>query len=121
MNLDQYPGAIGATAQSLNELEAKLAPFRKQQSEWDNQADLQIAFDAELKNELQRKARRFELLDHEEYGSVTAQVALLAQEKATALTTLEQLRNEFSVAKLQARQKIAEMLTAQESRELVGL
>jgi hypothetical protein len=45
----------------------------------------------------------------------------LTTEKANALAHLEYLRNQFSVAKLQARLTIAQQLTDFESRELVGL
>lgn len=82
---------------------------------------MQIVLDPELKNELQRKAKRFELLNEPVYSNVIDCITLLTQEKATALTTLERLRNEFAVAKLQIRQRIAELITDPDGRELVGV
>jgi UDP-N-acetyl-D-mannosaminuronate dehydrogenase len=121
MNLDQYPAAIAESAQPVNELEARLVTLRQQQADLESQADLQIAFDPELKNELQRKVRRSELLSSSEYWQVVQAIALLSQEKATALTMLERLRNEFTVAKLHLRRHIAELIVDPDSRELVGV
>ncbi len=45
----------------------------------------------------------------------------LTADKANALAHLEYLRNQFSVAKLEARSAIAQQLTDFEARELVGL
>jgi hypothetical protein len=121
MNLDQYPAAIAEAAQSVIELEARLTSLKLHQTDLEGRADLQIAFDPELKNDPQRKAKRFELLTDPEYGNVMQCIGLLTQEKATAVTTLERLRNEFAVAKLQIRRRIAELITDPDSRELVGI
>ena len=45
----------------------------------------------------------------------------LSGEKANALAHLEYLRNQFSVAKLEARLAIVQQLNDFEARELVGL
>jgi hypothetical protein len=85
-------------------------------------ADRVSAFDLDLKNDTQRKARRFEvLLTNHEYQTALNTLIRLNAEKANALAHLEYLRNQFSVAKLEARRAIAQQLTDFESRELVGL
>jgi hypothetical protein len=121
MDLDQYPAAIAEAAHPVSELEARLTTLKRHQADLEGRADLQTAFDPELKNELQRKAKRFELLNEPEYGNVMQCIGLLTHEKATAVTTLERLRNEFAAAKLQIRQRIAELITDPDSRELVGI
>ncbi len=88
----------------------------------EGQADIRSAFDIDLKNDTQRKARRFEvLLINQEYQTAINTLIRLTAEKANALAHLEYLRNQFSVAKLEARKVIAQQLTDFESRELVGL
>jgi hypothetical protein len=85
-------------------------------------ADRVSAFDLDLKNDTQRKSRRFEvLLINQEYQTAVNTLMQLAAEKVNALAHLEYLRNQFSVAKLEARKVIAQQLTDFESRELVGL
>ena len=75
-----------------------------------------------MKNDSQRKARRFEvLLTNHEYQTAVNTLLRLSAEKANAIAHLEYLRNQFSVAKLEARLAIAQQLTDFESRELVGL
>jgi hypothetical protein len=75
-----------------------------------------------LKNDAQRRARRFEvLLVNQEYQKAMDTLIQLTAEKANAIAHLEYLRNQFSVAKLEARLKIVQQLTDVESRELVGL
>lgn len=75
-----------------------------------------------MKNDNQRKARRFEvLLINQEYQKAVDTLMRLTADKANALAHLEYLRNQFSVAKLEARSAIAQQLTDFEARELVGL
>ena len=85
-------------------------------------ADRISAFAIDRKNDTQRKARRFEvLLTNHEYQTALNTLMRLTADKANALAHLEYLRNQFTVAKLEARNAIAQQLTDFESRELVGL
>lgn len=61
------------------------------------------------------------LLTNQEYQKAVDTLIRLTGEKANALAHLEYLRNQFSVAKLEARSAIARQLTDFESRELVGI
>jgi hypothetical protein len=61
------------------------------------------------------------LLVNQEYQKALDTQIRLLTEKANAIAHLEYLRNQFSVAKLEARLKIAQQLTDLESREFVGL
>jgi hypothetical protein len=122
LSLGQYPSAIAQAAQAANEMEYQIAEARQHVARLEGNADMVVAFEAALKNENQRKARRFEVLQvNQEYQRGVDAVNRLTIEKANAIARLEHLRNEFSVAKLEARLAIAQQLVGLESREFVGL
>ncbi|MEH2296175.1 hypothetical protein [Nostoc sp.] len=122
MQLSHYPGAIAQAAQRANEIDSQLMAVQHQVNRFEGNADRVAAFEMDLKNDAQRKARRFEvLLVNQEYQkSIDTQIRLTV-DKANAIAHLEYLRNQFSVAKLEARLAIAQQLSDFESRELVGL
>lgn len=122
LSLSQYPSAIAQAAQAANEMDYQIAEVRQHIARLEGNADMVVAFETGLKNDNQRKARRFEVLQvNQEYQRAIDALNRLTTEKANALARLERLRNEFSVAKLEARLTIAQQLTGLESRELVGL
>jgi flagellar biosynthesis chaperone FliJ len=122
LRLDQYPSAIAQAAHHVNELEQHLGEIRQHIARLEGNADMVVAFETALKNDNQRKARRFEVLQvNQEYQRAIDALNRATTEKANALAYLEQLRNEFSVAKLDLRLSIAQKLSGLESRELVGL
>lgn len=122
LSLSQYPSAIAQAAQATNEMDYQIAEVRQHLARLEGSADMVVAFETGLKNDNQRKARRFEVLQvNQEYQRALDALNRLSTEKANATARLEHLRNEFSVAKLEARLSIAQQLTGLESRELVGL
>ncbi|BCL38557.1 hypothetical protein [Nostoc sp. MS1] len=122
MQLNHYPSAIAQAAQRVNEVDSQLMAVQQQINRFEGNADRVAAFEMDLKNDAQRRARRFEvLLVNQEYQKAMDTLIQLTAEKANAIAHLEYLRNQFSVAKLEARLKIAQQLTDYESRELVGL
>ena len=122
MQLSHYPAAIAQAAQRVNEIDSQIIAVQQLISREEGTADRVSAFDPELKNDGQRKARRFELLlTNQAYQTAINTLMRLTAEKANAIAHLEYLRNQFSVAKLEARLAIAQQLTDFESRELVGL
>lgn len=122
LRLEQYPDAIAQAAQAANELDYQIAEVKQQLANLEAQADVVVAFDSDLKNDFQRKARRHEVLQaNPAYEPTQERFLQLTTEKANALAYLEQLRNHFSVAKLETRLRIVQQLTGLESRELVGL
>lgn len=122
LRLDQYPSAIAQAAQHVNELEQHLVDIRIHIARLEGNADMVVAFETALKNDNQRKARRFEVLQvNPEYQRALDALNRATTEKANALAHLERLRNEFSVSKLETRLAIAQQLSGLESRELVGL
>ncbi|HEY9897423.1 hypothetical protein H6F86_22145 [Phormidium sp. FACHB-592] len=122
LSLSQYPSAIAQAAQAVNEFEYQMAEVRQHLARLEGNAEMVVAFETALKNDNQRKARRFEVLQvNQEYQRGLDALNRISTEKANALARLEHLRNEFSVAKLETRLTIAQKLTGLESRELVGL
>ncbi|MBH8576754.1 hypothetical protein I8752_27940 [Nostocaceae cyanobacterium CENA369] len=122
MQLSHYPTAIAQAAQRMNEVDSQLMAVQLQINRFEGNADRAAAFDIDLKNDAQRKARRFEVLVvNQEYQKALDMQIQLTVERANAFAHLEYLRNQFSVAKLEARLAIAQQLTDFESRELVGI
>ncbi|MBW4609679.1 MAG: hypothetical protein KME22_21345 [Hassallia sp. WJT32-NPBG1] len=122
MQLSHYPSAIAQAAQRVNEVDSQLMAVQHQINRFEGNADRISAFESDLKNDAQRKARRFEvLLVNQEYQKSIDTLIRLTAEKQNALAHLEYLRNQFSVAKLEARLAIAQQLNDFEARELVGL
>jgi hypothetical protein len=120
--LNQYPAAIAQAAQAVNEIDHRIAAVKVHISKLDGNAEMVVAFDMGLKNDNQRKARRFEVLQiNPEFDQATKSLNRLTTDRANAMAMLEQLRNEFVVAKLTAQTTIAEKLVGTEFHELVGL
>ena len=122
MRLSEYPAAIAQAAQAVNAGDQRIAQLRQELARLEGKADMIVAFEESLKNENQRKARRFEILQvDQDYQQRQDQLIRLTADKANQLAELERLRNQFSVAKLEVRWAIAEKLIGLEARELVGL
>jgi hypothetical protein len=123
MNLSDYPQHIAQAAQLVNELDSKILQARHQMHEQEGQAEAAVAFENDLKNENQRRARRFLLLQtNQEYQHLQQNLMQLTTAKANAMAELERLRNGFSAAKLQARQQIVQQLAVLGccDREILG-
>ncbi|HAG83614.1 MAG TPA: hypothetical protein DD379_00260 [Cyanobacteria bacterium UBA11162] len=120
MNLSQYPAAIAQAAQTVNELDAQLSAVQLNINRQEANADKKVAFESDLKNDSQRKARRFELLEvNLEYQHALNSLMRLTTQKANAIAQLEYLRNQFSVAKLETRLAIARQLAGSEMGDLL--
>ncbi len=120
--MSQYPAAIVQAAQVVNELDTQIAAVGQHIARLEGNADRTAAFEQGLKNEDQRRGRRFELLCVDpEYQTAQNTLMRLMSEKASAIAHLEYLRNQFSVAKLEARMAIAQQLAGMEARELIGV
>ena len=122
MKLSQYPSAIAQAAHTVNEVDAQLAAAHLVINRMEGNADKTVAFEQDLKNDNQRKARRFDVLaTNIEYQRSLDSLIQLNSEKANAVVHLEYMRNQFSVAKLEARLSLVQQLNDFETRELVGL
>jgi hypothetical protein len=122
MKLSQYPALIAQAAQTVNEIDSQLTAAEMVVNRMEASADKSVAFEPDLKNDNQRKGRRFELLMvNLEYQHALNTAMRLTAERANAVAHLEYLRNQFSVAKLETRMAIARQLAGSEALELVGV
>jgi hypothetical protein len=121
LKLSDYPVAIARTSQAIAELDYELSALRQVISAFEGRAEIIVFSESNFKNDPQRKARRFELLQaNQEYQKAQELSAKLTTEKKSTLAHLEYLRNQFSVAKLEAKLTIAQQLSGLEAREFAG-
>lgn len=115
MDLSDYPKAIALQSEKVNQLEYKLSSLRQWLAQLEGQAELSVAIDPDLKNDNQRKCKRFSLLQSDpKYTTAIEDLNGMLRDKADNLTQLEYLLNSFSVEKLRLRGAIAQSLAAQE-------
>lgn len=108
MQLKDYPAAIAAKQRLLHTQELGIRDLQLQLDQLTARLERTIAFDDSLKNDAQRKARRAELMELEEYQDTLAALQNFQDEKALIEIDLQLLRNQFSVLKLELRQAIAQ-------------
>lgn len=105
-----YPDAIARLQRQILDLDQHLIGLTESVKIFEAEIDKAIAFDATLKNEAQRKARRIELQQTD--GNYYAASRLLKETKEkreTLAIELELLRNQFSILKLEKREAIARL------------
>lgn len=98
MQLNEYPAAIESAANQVAGLEAGISNLKLELNGCELEADLNIAFDAELKNDNQRKAKRAALLAKDDRYAPKTLIEMM-QQKACAQARLEALRHEFELVK----------------------
>ncbi len=109
MKFSEYPRAIAEVEKELLRLVRDLRRVQEAINNSVNQAERAIAFDAELKNDAQRKAKRLELLGADKrYGSAMAMAGRMGDRKAELEIDLGFYRAQFSVLKLQIRDRISQ-------------
>lgn len=122
LQLSAYPAAIEQNATRLASLDRQLAQTKQAMELAETRVSLAVAFDQELKNDTQRKARTANaLLTDPSYQQLQTELLNLTATKAECQARLECLRNEMSIAKLELRQAIANQLTGIEAADLVGV
>jgi chromosome segregation ATPase len=122
MELNQYPTAIAAAAQALNDLELDITKVRRQIARIECRADAKVATNPNLQSDVARQAERFYLLDiSSKYQELLDDLENLMHQKSTAMAELERARNQFSVAKIEARAAIAQQIVGLERADFVGL
>ncbi len=103
-----YPHAIAKRQYELLELNREIRRHTQSVNFFLASIDRQIAYDTTLKNEAQRKAKRFELMQKDSDYLAASQALDEATEKRDKLTVeLDFLRNQFGILKLELRDAIA--------------
>lgn len=105
--LNQYPEEIANLQRQVLQADQQIRQLSESITIFTAAIDRQIAFDASLKNDAQRKARRAALMESDDNYSTTATALKTAQDhREELLIKLQFLRNRFSVLKLHMREAI---------------
>lgn len=108
--LQEYPGAIAQLQYQLLNINQLIEKLELDVNRICNQIETQIAFDPELKNDQQRKAKKTELIRQSgDYESSYRSLAKETFKRSQVEIQLEQLKSEFSVLRLIKREAIAKM------------
>lgn len=107
MKLIDYPSAIAHQQRSLLREEQHVRRLQEVLNRITAEVDTQIAFDGDLRNDAQRKAKRVELMKSSEYQRAVANLLMAQDRRAEIEIDLNLLRNQFSVMKLEIREAIA--------------
>ncbi|MGK7895079.1 MAG: hypothetical protein AB4372_16025 [Xenococcus sp. (in: cyanobacteria)] len=109
LKLNQFPNKIAEAETKILGLAHQVTIHKENLSFMDGEIELAIAFNKELKNEQQRKTKRLELKQEPDYLQAKASLTEATEKRDKAQIELNLIRNQFSVAKLEMRQKIANL------------
>jgi len=112
MNLSNFPHAIATAQQKLLNLGGDITVVRNALLLEENSIDQAIAFSSDFKNDSQRKTAKTQMLQESAlYQSITKNLADLTDKYNRADINLQLVKNNFTVAKLEMRERIAKMET----------
>jgi hypothetical protein len=112
MQLSNFPHAIATAQQKLLNLGRDITIIRNHLLLEENSIDQAIAFSPDLKNDTQRKTAKAQMLQESAlYQSLTKNLADLTDKYNRADINLQLIKNNFAVAKLEMRERIAKMET----------
>lgn len=111
-HLKEYPSKIAEVETKILNLDREVNIYKEQLSFIDADIEAAIASDKELKNEQHRKTRRLALKQEPDYLQVKAALIEATEKRDKEVIQLNLLRNQFSVVKLEIRQKIAQLEAA---------
>ena len=112
MKLSNFPHAIATAQQKLLNLGKDLTIVRNQLLLEENSIDQAIAFSSDFKNDSQRKTAKIQMLQESAlYQSLTQNLADLTDKYNRVDINLQLVKNNFTVAKLEMRERIAKMET----------
>ena len=112
MNLSTFPHAIATAQQKLLNLGKDMTIARNALLVEENSIDQAIAFSSDFKNDNQRKTAKAQMLQESVlYQSLTQSLSDLTDKYNRADINLQLVKNNFTVAKLEARERIAKLET----------
>lgn len=107
--LENLPHAIALQERKVARLREQLKTLKEAIAREEAHIDKMIAFDPDLKNDAQRKARRAELLDESDIlRDLRVSINKDEGRLRDAEIDLDLFRNQFTILKLQKREEIAE-------------
>jgi hypothetical protein len=108
MKLSEYPEVIARLQYQILDLDQLIISLAESVKIFEAEIDKQIAFDSNLKNDAQRKARRIELQQTDgDYYTASRQLLETKSKRDLLQIQLELVKNQFSVLKLEKREAIA--------------
>ena len=112
MNLSTFPHAIATAQTNLLKLGRELAIARNDLSLEEMEIDKTIAFCPDFKNDSQRKTAKSQMLhESQKYQELTALFDSINEKYQLADIDLQLVKNNFTIAKLEARERIAKLET----------
>lgn len=109
MQLSNFPHAIATASYKLLALGTKIRNIRSAILDIESEIDNAIAF-SEFRNEAQRKAGKAQMLkENESYTEFATRLQELTDEYSRAEVEMNLIKNNFAIAKLEARERIAKM------------
>jgi hypothetical protein len=102
-----YPTAIAQKQRDFLREEQHVRRLQEIVNRHMAEIDTQIAFDSDLRNDAQRKAKRIELMRSADHQRAWANLQMAQDRRAELEIDLSLLRNQFSVLKLEMREAIA--------------
>ena len=112
MKLHQYPQVIAEIELKILNASCQLEIQTEHISFMDGEIEVEIASNSSLTNEQHRQAKRLELRQQPDYLESLAKLKAIKEQREKLTIKLNQLRNEFSVAKLETRMTIAQLEAA---------
>jgi hypothetical protein len=110
LELNEYPRAIAALQQDLHHSSQQIRRERENLAFCNNAIDRAIAFNSDLKNDTQRKAKRAELCEKDgDYIKASNELKRLEDLRGELEIDLQLLQATFSLLKLERRESIAQM------------
>jgi hypothetical protein len=106
MKLLEYPAAIAESQRQLLRADQRIRRMQDILNNMTAEIDTAIAFDPNLKNDAQRKAKRLELMQAVEYRKAVANLQIAYDQRTEIEIDLGLLRNQFSALKLEMREAI---------------
>lgn len=108
MQLNDYPQAIAKLQSQILKLDQQIRTLNESAAVFLAVIDREIAFDLDLKNDSQRKAKRMELMEtNADYIEASLALKYAQDKRAEKEIELQLLKNQFSLLKLDRRETIA--------------
>ena len=113
LRLVDYPAAIASFEQKLAYTNRQIRTLQAAIAETESKADRAIAFDGSLKNDLQRKTKRAEILEDDAgYCRIALDCQSAIDRRSDLEIEINQLRSEFGVAKLERQHNTATLMAS---------
>jgi hypothetical protein len=113
MELKEYPTAIAKLQIEIHGFDLEVSQLQKNIKLIESEVEEKVAFDSTLTNDTKRKTKRLALLEkHCSYWEYRVKLEGFKNQREFGLIELDRLRGEFSVAKLETRERIARLETA---------